>query len=429
MLRNPHLRFALAFGVGWLCLAGALRAEDSPQFRGTNRDGVWHEKGLLPSFPADGLKVRWRQPVGPGWSSPVVAEGRVFVTDAQLRAPAAQERVRCFSETTGELLWTHADDVTYPDWAFVPGQGGGPCATPIVEAGKVYVVGSSGAVFCLEAKTGGVLWSRHLERDYQVPALECRSSPLIEGDLLILFAWAKPGACVMALHKETGVEAWKALDESVSSSSPLIVTAGGRRQLIAWTGASVTSLDPTSGATFWREPMVTSGNDSIPTPVCQGRRLLIGGLMMELSDESPSAKILWPEKKAASKRILSHTSTAVLQGDLVFSAKSSGELVCLEAVTGRQIWEEKSVTTLRNGSSIHLTPCEDAMYLFTDRGDLIRAHLSSAGYQEVGRTHLLEPTSPFGAAKFAWTPPAFANGHVFARNDEEIVCASLVKDP
>jgi len=115
--------------------------------------------------------------------------------------------------------------------------------------------------------------------------------------------------------------------------------------------------------------------------------------------------------------------------DYVFSAKSSGELVCLEAGTGRQLWQTNKVTKLKSGASIHITACGDAMFLFSDEGNLIRAQLTSQGYKEISRARLLEPTTPFGSNKRAWTPPAYANGHVFARSDAELVCASLTAKP
>ena len=403
----------------------AIQATDSPQWRGPNRDGVWTETGILQIFPAEGLKLRWRAAVGPGWSSPVVAQGRVYLTDMRLEKPRAWERIQCFKESTGKPLWSRAYELVYPDWAFIPEHGGGPAATPIVEAGEIYWFGRSGQVDCLDARNGKVIWETHLDRAYEIGVLSCRGSPLIEGNLLILFAGGKPGACVMALNKQTGKEVWKALDDTVSNSSPLIIMAGGKRQLIVWTDNAVNSLNPATGETYWREPMVTSSNDSIPTPVFQKNRLLISGLMFELDANRPAAKVLWPETMAPSKRILSNTSTPVLQGDYVYSAKSSGELVCLEANTGKQVWGTTNVTELKFGASIHLTPNGDATFLFTDEGNLILARLAPGGYREISRVHLLKPTSILGTRKFAWIPPVYANGHVFARNDEELVCASL----
>ena len=148
--------------------SAALRADDWPQWRGLNRDGVCGETRLLESFPADGLKVRWRAPVGWGFSSPVVAHGRVYLADSEVVKPKAKERVHCIDETTGKALWTHVYEVAYEDWAFDPKQEIGPVATPIVQNGKVYTVGRLGHLFCHDARNGDVLWRKNLEEDYKV---------------------------------------------------------------------------------------------------------------------------------------------------------------------------------------------------------------------------------------------------------------------
>lgn len=411
--------------LGILLGARAAPATDWPQFRGPHRDGTWDETGILASFPSEGLKIRWRQPVGGGWSSPVVVQGRVFVFDVELIKPSARERLHCFKEKTGEVLWVYAYEEKYGDWSYVPERGAGPTATPIVERDRIYVVGASGHTHCLDVKTGRVIWEKNIGREYEVAEMSCRPSPLIEGSLLIVFTGAKPGASVLALDKRTGKEVWKALDDPVSNSSPIMITAGGRRQLIVWSDSSLASLDPANGHTYWREPMATSNNDSAATPVFQGNRLLVSGLMLDVGADPPAALFRWPESRAASKRILSNTSTPVLQGEYIFTARGSGEFVCLEAATGRQIWTTNSLTASKNGASIHITPQGGGFFLFTDEGNLIRAQLSPAGYREISRAHLIDPTWPFGQTRFVYAPPAFANRHVFARSEAEVVCASL----
>jgi len=124
---------------------------------------------------------------------------------------------------------------------------------------------------------------------------------------------------------------------------------------------------------------------------------------------------------------LSNTSTAVLQGEYIYSARTGGALVCLEAATGKELWSTNSVTRQINGASINITPQGGGFFLFTDEGNLIRAQLSPAGYREISRSHLIDPTWPFAGAKFVYAPPAFANRHVFARSEAEVVCASLEK--
>jgi outer membrane protein assembly factor BamB len=428
--RLRPLLFALAALTATWAAATAARADDWPQWRGPNRDGAWAEGGGIPeAFPAGGLAVRWRVPVGFGWSSPVVAGGRVFVTDSHLLRPGAQERVHCFDEATGKPLWTHAHDVTYPDWAFVPGQEARPSATPLVEGGRLYNLDGNGAVHCLDVTTGQPVWERRLEAEYKIETLKCRASPLVEGDLLILHVGGKPGACVVALDKRTGAEVWHALDDAVSNSSPVVVTAGGKRQLVVWTCDSVTSLDPSNGQAYWREPLVTSNNDAVATPVWQGDLLLISGLMFRLDADKPAATVIWPESRGVARRLLSHTSTPLLAGGHVYGARSSGELVCLEAGTGKPVWETDEVTEPKAGASIHLTPAGDGVLMFTDEGNLIRARLTPAGYAETARARLIEPDYRFSAAKVVWAPPAYANGRVFARNDTELVCASLQAKP
>lgn len=406
-----------------------LSADDWPQWRGPNRDGVWSETGVLESFPSGGLKVRWRAAVGVGFSSPVVAQGHVYVTDSEVVRPRARERIHAFEEATGKPGWSHACDLDYPDWAFDEKNPFGPSATPVVAGGRVYSLGALGHLTCCEALKGGVLWKRDLAKEHPGKELQCRASPLIDGDLLIVFVGAKPAACVIAFDKSTGKEAWKALDEPATPSSPIIITAGGKRQLIVWTDESVTSLDPATGNLYWRQGINPTAEYVVSTPVFHQDRLLLGGLMLKLDSERAAASVLWPEKRAVVRRILSNTSTPLFRGEYVFSAKSSGELVCLEASTGKQVWETDKVTEIRNGASIHITPNGDSALLYNERGELIRARLTREGYQEVSRAALIQPTYPFGGRNCAWTPPAFANRHVFARTDRELVCVSLAAQP
>jgi outer membrane protein assembly factor BamB len=205
----------------------------------------------------------------------------------------------------------------------------------------------------------------------------------------------------------------------------MIISAGGQRQMIVWTPSSVTSLNPRNGKTWWREELLTPESNAVATPVVLGDLMLISGLMFQLDPDKPAALVLWPEKKPMSGRVLSHTSMPLILDGHVFAGKMGGRLVCLEARTGKQIWETDKVTKLAYCATIHLTPNGDSVLVFTDEGNLIRARLTPAGYQELSRVHLMDPTYLFAGRKLVWAPPAFANRHVFARNDVELICASL----
>ena len=413
-----------------LQLALVIQAEDWPQFRGPNRDGVWNETGILQTFPAEGLKFRWRAPVGPGHSSPVVARGRVYVTDRETQKPKAWERIHCFDEKTGKPIWTYRDEVNFPH-SFDPKNPTGPCPTPIIEGDRVFTLGTTGHLLCLDAGNGRVVWKMILTDDYGlIEAPNLTPCPLIEGDLLILVIGGKPGACVVAFDKRTGKEVWRALDDPPRAfSSPIVVSTGGQRQLIVWTPKGVTSLNPSTGQIWWRERLDTREDYAGASPVFQGDSLLISGLMFQLDRDKPAASVLWPERKVLSLRILSNTCMPAILGGQIYAADMNGRLICLDAGTGERLWEIDKVTGPQKYGAIHLTPNGESVLLFTDQGNLIRARLNRKGYHELSRVHLVDPTFLVGGRKLVWAPPAFANGHVFARNGKELVCASLVAKP
>ena len=405
-------------------------AEDWPQFRGPNRDGVWDEAGILQSFPTDGLKIRWRAPLKGGHSSPVVARGRVYVTDLEANEPEAWERVHCFDEKTGKRLWIYRDEVDFPR-SFDPDNPTGPCPTPIVEADRLFTLGSTGNLLCLDTQAGRIVWKKTLSREYDLIDIpNITPCPLIEGDLLIVVIGGKPGACVVAFDKRTGTEIWRALDDPPRAfSSPIVITAAGKRQLIVWTPSAVTSLNPATGQTWWREELVTREDNAGAAPVSQGNMLLISGLMFRLETGSPAATAIWPERKTQALRILSNTCMPLIQGTEIYAANMYGSLICLDSQTGEQLWETDQVTGPEKYGAIHLTPNGDSVLLYTDQGNLIRARLDRAGYEELGRVHLVDPTFHVRGRKLVWAPPAFANGHVFARNHQELICASLLATP
>jgi outer membrane protein assembly factor BamB len=426
--RFPAVGIFCAFAVALYCFLPTAYADDWPQWRGPGSDGVWKEKGILESFPSGGLKIRWRVPVGGGISSPVVARGRVYVTDSLEEKPKAWERIHCFDEKTGAPLWTHSYEARYVlEYAFQPKIKTGPYSTPIVEAGHLYALGIMGDLVCLDAASGELAWKKNLTKEYGLGDFYTTPSLLVEGNLLILVIGGQPSACVVALDKNSGEEVWRALDDRWTYSAPIVISAGGQRQLIVWTREAVTSLDPATGKTWWREKMTT--DYAVVSPVFDRHRLLVNGVMFQLDPHKPAASRIWPEKLTPSRIVLTQTSLPLLLGDYVYSNRVNGHLVCLEAGTGKEVWRTDKVTDQGNAACIHLTPNGGSVLAFTDQGELIRAHLTPAGYEEISRVHLIDPTYFIYGRNIIWTPPAFANGHIFVRNDEELICASLVAGP
>jgi outer membrane protein assembly factor BamB len=401
-------------------------ADDWPQWRGAKRDGVWQETGIMAAIPAAGLAVEWRAKVGNGYSGPVVAQERVYVTDHVFDPEV--ERVLCFDATTGKQLWAHHYPVDYKEMEY----GNGPRATPTFHDGHLYTLGTQGELCCLHATTGGVVWQKNLVKDFngRIPRYGAAAAPLVVGELLIVCAGGEPDACVVALDRHTGALRWKALAERPAYSAPIVITAGGCQQVIVWTADAITSLEPATGKVFWNVPWKATFDPAqmVASPVWHKDLLLCfgawgrGSKMLQLDAAKPAATVLWETKREPTTRL----STPLFQDDGHFYAVLlTGNLVSIEARTGKQEWSTFEPTSKRMGDA-HLTQNGDRVFLFNQSGHLILACLTPQGYTELGRCLLVEPTAGYHAqGPVAWAHPAYANRCVFARNDQELVCASL----
>ena len=210
-----------------------LSADDWPQWRGPQRDGVWRETGIVEKFSSPQLQPVWTATVGPGYSGPTVAGDRVYLTD-RVNEPAPQERVRCFDRSTGKPLWTHTYPCVYRDIDYALG----PRAAVTVVDGRAFAYGAMGHAHALDAASGQVLWARDLATEYGVKlnVWAVSGAPLVVGDLVIFQVGGPPDACVVALDVKTGRERWRALDGQPSYSAPRLVRLGEREVVLVWTG-------------------------------------------------------------------------------------------------------------------------------------------------------------------------------------------------
>jgi outer membrane protein assembly factor BamB len=284
---------------------------------------------------------------------------------------------------------------------------------------------------CVDAKSGDLLWQKDLIKDYQADPFSCHHSPLIEKNLLILNAGLKPDGAFVAFDKDSAKLIWKSLNEELTNASPIVISAGGRRQLIVWTQKSISSLNPATGEVFWREHLITDNNSAGSTPVFNPdtNLLLAGGVVFKLDHDKPAATILWPADKARAKRITSDTSTPLMTNNEVFWLNPGKEFTCLDALTGKELWKTDKLTFAEKGNEINLTQAGVVVFIYTDEGNLITAQLTREGCKEVSRAHIIDPTYPFGGRKLNWSGPAYANGKIFVRSDRELLCASLEAKP
>jgi outer membrane protein assembly factor BamB len=435
-------RYFVCVCIGVVGVVG-LHADDWPEFRGDGRHGIWQETGVLEEFPADGLKVRWSVPVKAGYSGPAVADGRVFVTDWEpTQGMRGTERALALDEASGEVLWTVEWDADYAgiQWEVGPG------ATPTVDEDRVYVLGRTGVLSALRVDSGELLWRRDYGTDFGVDRMRWgfdwgfASAPLVDDERLITFVGGPENARVVAFDKMTGEEIWRARsgDADLGVAQPVIIEAGGVRQLIVWDPEAVASLDPETGEAYWEQPYIVGGAMTVAMPVQLGSQLFFstfydGPMMLTLNQDRPAATVAWKGSSNSEIRtegLHAVLATPILDGGYIYGIGSYGQLRCLDATTGERIWETQEATVeRRRWVSGFIVRHGTRVMINNDRGELIIARLSPAGYEEISRTHLITPTSPPGNRReltnVSWVHPAYANRHIYTRNDEEIISVSM----
>ncbi len=428
-----------------LLFAPQLIADEWPQWRGPRRDGVWRETGIVDKLP-EKLRYLWRTPIGAGYAGPAVAGGRVYVTDRVLgdgesnpddpfarTAVGGQERVLCLDVATGKEIWKHV----YP-CRYAVGYPAGPRATPTVDDYRVYTLGTMGDLYCLSTADGKVHWKKNYVEDFgtEINVWGMSSAPLVDGVRLIAVVGGQPNSGVVAFHKRTGEVIWRALDlDDPGYCPPVIFHAGRRRQLIVWTPKEVVSLAPETGAVYWREPFKINHALTVPTPIFDEKtsRLFVtafynGPMMFELARSKPTARVLWRGKSDSERRtdgLHAILCTPFFHDDHLYGVCSYGQLRCLEAGTGKRVWETRDATGEGRWWNAFLVQHEDRFFLHNEQGDLIIARLSPQGYEEISRAKLIEATRPVMRRRVVWSHPAFARRSVFARNDHEIVRVDL----
>ncbi len=453
-------RILSAAAIVTLLASAGARADDWPQWMGPERDGIWREGGLIDKFPPTGATIRWRAPIGNGYSGPAVVGNRVYVMDrqkktvpppAQTTASAAKsptsksagkslpgnERVLCLNAADGSVVWKYEYDRPY-----TISYSNGPRCTPLVRDGRLYTLGAMGDLTVFDAADGHVRWTKNLSREFQVkvPIWGFAAHPLLEGNLLYSLVGGR-GTAVVALNKDTGALVWKALDtQETGYSPPMLYEFGGKKQLIVWLSEAIYGLDPATGKQLWKHPYpedvpMQRPAVNIVTAKKVDDLLFISTVYhgpMMLKVEADKATLVWRGKSEnPGKPDGAHCLMAspVFKDGYGYGVGMMGDLHCFKAKTGENLWETFAAVTGHRADcgTVFVVPQQNRCVLFNDQGDLILADLTPKGYHEISRAHVLEPVALARGRNIVWSHPAFAQGCVFARNEKEMVCVSLVK--
>jgi hypothetical protein len=429
------------------------RADDWSQWLGPHRDGIWRESGIVERFPEGGPPLRWKKKIGGGYTGPAVADGRVFLMDRQSDvkpeellvlpegSPASKrsfyrrllpgkERVLCLRETDGTELWSHSYDCPYTS---VAAYAIGPRCTPTVDGDRVYTLGAEGNLLCLRVGDGSIVWSRDFKKDYDlvIPLWGVAAHPLIDHDRLICVVGGKNSTCV-AFDKHTGRELWRSMNAPQPGyCAPIIYEFGGLRQIIIWHGGAVNGLNPENGEVYWSVPFKTQTAMSIGAPQKEGNSLFLMGFnrrsaRIEVAESGRSAEIVWEGNPK--RGIDGVMNTAVLLDGHIYGCGYQGRYICARLDTGERLWSTYKPSTgkrPRHWANVFTIRHKDRFFHANDLGDLIIAKMSPAGYEEVDRAHLIDPTHQVVNRTVVWSHPAFANRSVYLRNDQELRCYSL----
>ena len=379
-------------------------------FRGPNRDGRYDEMAVLTTWPAQGLSPLWKQPAGIGYSSFTIADGRAYTIEQRRK----QEVVAAYDVNTGRELWLQGWNAEYSD-----STGDGPRTTPTWDDGRLYALGATGELRCLDAKTGAVSWGKNILTDNQAQNLTwaMAASPLVVDDKVIVIPGGSGGKSVVAYNKLTGAPIWRSQDDRAAYVSPMLVTLAGRRQILVVTASRVFGLAPENGALLWSQAWDTDMGINVSQPIVVDKnRFFIssgygkGASLVEVtgSGNSFTARNVWENINMKNK-----FNSSVLHEGYVYGL-DEGILTCLDVNTGARKWKGGRYgygqVILASGNLI----------VMSDAGELALVKASPTEYSEVARFSALQGQT--------WNYPAIAGGRLFVRNANEMAAYKIAAE-
>ncbi|MDX6611860.1 MAG: outer membrane protein assembly factor BamB [Blastocatellia bacterium] len=376
-------------------------------FRGPNRDGRYDEMAVLGEWPAGGLVPIWKQPIGVGYGSFVVADGRAYTIEQRRR----QEVVAAYDVGTGREIWKQAWNAEFTD-----STGDGPRSTPTWDDGRLYALGATGELRCLDAKSGAVIWGKNILSENGASNLSwaMAASPLIVDDKVIVLPGGASGKSVVAYNKITGAPVWSSQNDTQAYVSPMLLNLAGRRQIVVVSASRVMGLVPEDGSLLWSFGWGTDMgiNVSQPVPVDKNRFFLSSGYgkgaaLIEISGSGRNlnARAVWENISMKNK----FNSSVVHQGYVY--GLDEGILTCLDVNTGERKWKGG-----RYGYGQVLL-ADGNLIISSDAGDLALVKASPDGYSELARFTAIQGKT--------WNYPAIAGGKLLVRNGNEMAAFNI----
>ena len=418
LYRDVHShRLVLSFLVIMLPLSsGPACGKNWPQWRGPQSDGISTETGLLVDWSERSPRVVWQRPLGTGFSSFALANGRLFT----LAAIDDVESVFCLDADTGETLWQVPLGKRYKD-----GQGAdGPRSTPTVHGDRVYVLGAEGDLLCLDLANGEICWQRNILKEFQCrePASGAFQHPPTLTARTCWSMWAVRMPQSSRFKKQPARSFGKISAMLRATPRPFALmwpdpTAKAVPELVFFCGRALVGVSPKDGAEHWRHEWITTSDMNIATPIYEPESQLL--FVSAARDTGRcSAFHLTADQDAVTSRLVytnqemrNHYNSCILLDGYLYGFDNS-VLKCIELHTGEQMWSDR---TVGKGS---LVAAQGHLFVLGERGELAVVEATPEEYREKGRFQALDST-------LAWSPPALANGRLYIRDLENAVCIDI----
>jgi outer membrane protein assembly factor BamB len=378
----------------------AQSAANWPQWRGPNRDGISKETGLLKQWAADGPPLVWKaKGAGRGYSSFSISDGKIYTMGLR----GDREFVLAFDVATGKETWATAHGS-----AFHNDRGDGPRGTPTVDGDRIYALGGNGDLSALEARTGKVVWSKNVLKEFGGSNIQwgISESPLVMGNKLLVNAGG-PGASIVALNKADGSVIWKSQSDEAGYSSAIPLEVNGVTQVVFFTAKRALGLDLRDGRLLWEYAKPANDTANVATPIVRANRVFFssyygtGGGVVEITTDNKAQEIWF------SKDMQNHHSSSVLIGDYLYGF-SNAILTAMRFDNGEIAWRDRSVG---KGSLVY---ADGHLYCFSENGVVGLVEATPAGYKEKGRFRMAQGSLP------TWTHPVVAGGRLYLRDQDTI---------
>jgi len=394
----------LIFLISALILTISAYSQNSIQWRGQNRDGIYNETGLQKAWPAEGPKLLWHfDQLGDGHSSASVTEDRIYTAGMK----EGIGTVYCF-DLTGKPLW----EVQYgAEWTE---NWDGVRSTPVINEGKLFIMSAFGKLVCLDAASGKTIWNVDLMKDYGALNIQwgVTENLLIDGNKLFCTPGG-PDANVLALDKITGKLIWKSKGKGEKSAygSPILITLPGIKILVAMTEKSILGINAENGSLLWSHEQTNQWSVHPNTPVYDNGMLYClsgygkGGVMLQLSPDGKTVKELWRNSSLDSRM----GGVIMKNGKIYGSGDKTKKLQCIDQKTGNLLFSESIF------APANIISAEGLLYV----------------YSEAGMVGLIEPLAdsfktissfkvPFGSSQH-WAHLVIVNKKLYVRHGNSLM--------